>query len=128
MLKSVVYSLVVWGCFALYTAGFLEAFRLDWPWYAPFVIITATAFAMSIPGPPGFIGQFELAIVASAKMVIPEITFETALALAIVIHVVNFLAAVGLGVFCLFLEGFNLFDLTREAPVQEPKADATQDA
>ena len=128
MAQSVAFSLVVWGCFALYTAAFLEAFALDWPWYTPFVVLTATAFAMTIPGPPGFIGQFELAIVASAKMVIPDITFDTAFALAVVIHVVNFLAAVGLGVFCLFLEGFNLFDLTQEIPAQEPEVDATQDA
>lgn len=114
MTKSIAFTLVTWACFILSSAAFCQAFRLDWPWYAPFVLQLGIAVFISIPGPPGFIGQFQLAVVASLLMAVPGIDLADALALAIVLHVANFAWVAILGVFALYWEGLSLVDLTRE--------------
>lgn len=114
MAKSVAFNLVTWGCFVLFSAALCEAFRLDWPWYAPFVMQIGVAVFISVPGAPGFIGQFQLGVVASLLMTIPNLNLGDALALAIVSHVANFVCVAILGVFSLYREGLNLFELSRQ--------------
>lgn len=115
MTKSVSFSLLTWGCFMLSTGALCEAFRLDWPWYTPFVIHVALAVFISVPGTPGFIGQFQVPIVAALRMTIPDIDFGKALAFAVVIHLVNFIIVLAFGLVCLHREGFSLVELSRQS-------------
>lgn len=114
MAKSVAFNLATWGCFVLFSAALCEAFRLNWAWYTPFVIQIGVAVFISVPGAPGFIGQFQLGVVASLLMTIPDLNLGDALALAIVSHVANFVCVAILGVYSLYREGLNLFELSRQ--------------
>lgn len=53
MIASIVVSLFLWAVFLIDFVCFLEAFDLDWPWYAPFVIQAVLAIVISVPGTPG---------------------------------------------------------------------------
>lgn len=115
MAKSVFFSLVMWGGFMLAAAFLFSAFHLDYPWYAPFVMQAMLAAGISIPGTPGFVGQFQVPIVAAIKMTVPEADFSDALAIALIMHLLNFLLVVVFGVAALYMEGFSLVQLRRES-------------
>lgn len=113
MAKSIGFSLVTWSCFVLSIATFQRAFGLEGPWYTPIVVQTLLALAIVIPIAPGFIGQFHFGIVAGLLLAAPEAPMATAQAIAIVAHLINFLAVVLTGVVCLWMEHMGLFELRR---------------
>lgn len=115
MAKSVGVGLATWAMFLLFMVSMLNAFGIERPWYTPFVMQAALAVCISIPGTPGFIGQFQVPLVASLKMVLPDISFADALALAVVAHLINVVFVALLGAACLYAEGFSLMQLTRES-------------
>ncbi len=113
MAKSIGFSLLTWSCFVLGIATFQRAFGLEGPWYTPIVVQTLLALAIVIPIAPGFIGQFHFGIVAGLLLANPEAPMATAQAMAIVAHLVNFVAVVLIGVVCLWMEHMGLFELRR---------------
>jgi len=115
MAKSVLFNLITWGCFVLASAAFCEAFRLDWPWYTPFVMQIGVAVFISVPGSPGFIGQYQLGVMASLLMTTPNVNLADAVAIALFSHATNFLCVGLLGVFSLYREGLSLFELSQES-------------
>jgi len=108
LLKSVGFSLLTWGLFVAGNAFLGAAFAIPWPWHGPFVMLAGIALFISIPGAPGFVGEFHLAVVASLKLLVPELDYSIAMAVAVVLHLANLFLAVGLGVFALLIEGFSL--------------------
>ncbi|MBX7254995.1 MAG: flippase-like domain-containing protein [Candidatus Hydrogenedentes bacterium] len=124
MLKSTTYSLITWGCFVVALAGYLKAFGLDAPWYAPFVIQAFLAFGVSVPAAPGIgmLVNFSYPIVASLLVVVPNVTLADATALALVAYVCNLLPIIILGIVCLHLEGLSFFELSRESVQAEDAA------
>ncbi len=114
MFKAIFFSLVTWCFYMAPLWGCLHAFNIDCPWYTPFVIELLVAVLISMPLLPGYIGQFHLGIVVALRMVNPDIDFSTALAFAIVVHIINLLPVVVLGAFCLFWEKFGIVELGRE--------------
>jgi uncharacterized protein (TIRG00374 family) len=115
MLKAIFWSMLVWGTFILSTAAFLKAFGVDFPWYTPFLIQVLVAVAVSIPGPPGFVGQFHVAFVAGILMTVSGAVPDEAKAIAITAHLLNMLATVAVGIACLLLEQAGLLELTRQS-------------
>ncbi len=107
-------SLVVWGCFVAANEAILRAFHLDGPWYTPFVYTTFVALAISIPGAPGFVGQYHFAVVATLAVALPHVGLEQAKAVALTAHIVNIIPVLALGLFCLYRENMNLFVLRRQ--------------
>jgi len=113
MAKAIGYSLVTWATFLVSYGTLLLAFGLTCPWYAPFVITAMVAVVISLPGAPGFVGQFHVGVMVGAGVVIPGIAFANAQALALLAHVLVLLPILVAGVFCLFWEDLRLLELTR---------------
>jgi len=117
MARSIGWSLVTWTMFMLALASFLNAFGLNWPWYAAFAIQSLLALAISIPGTPGLVGQFHAPIVIGVLLSVPGEMNEIAAkakAMAIIIHLSNLFAVAVLGVVCLYMEKLSFVQLTRE--------------
>ncbi len=127
MAKSVFFSLITWTLFAIVYQSMLYAFGLNAPWYASFLVWSLVAVAISMPGAPGFIGQFHAAILVAMVITMPEVKLDVARAIAIVTHLLNLIPVTVVGVACLYLEGFGLVELRRQsessdftsAPAQE---------
>ncbi|MFO7974845.1 MAG: lysylphosphatidylglycerol synthase transmembrane domain-containing protein [Candidatus Hydrogenedentota bacterium] len=114
MAKSIAYNLATWTCFVVTLQCMLFAFGIDAPWYTVFVMQAALAIAISVPGTPGFVGQFQVPLVAGLKLVAPEVSYDAALALAILTHAINAGMVIIVGIVCLQLEGLHLFQLSEE--------------
>jgi uncharacterized protein (TIRG00374 family) len=122
MAKSIAWSLVTWGLFALGHYAMFEAFSLDYPWYAPFVLLSFLSVVIALPGAPGFIGQFHIAIAASLTILIPTIDKDTLAALVNLAYFANLLPVILVGVYCLNREQFKLLELQRESEQAEEEA------
>jgi len=127
MVKSLTFTALTWGCFLLSYVFFLNAFGLDYPWYAPFVVQCILAVFVSAPGVPGMLGQFHIPIVGGLLMTVPGITTPDAVAFAIVTHVSNMIPITILGLYSLYREGFGFVELSRES-VEADDALAAHDA
>ena len=101
-------SLVLWAVFALTNWCAFMALRLEVPWYAPFVTLSLLAVFISLPGPPGFIGPYHVAIAGSLLLVNPAMNVDEARAMAIMAHLLNLLPVVLVGVWCLSAENVSL--------------------
>lgn len=70
------------------------------------VLTTLVAIAVSVPSAPGFIGSFQLGCVLGLRIFgIPE---SPALAFSIVIHLTQFVAVIGAGLYSLWTENISL--------------------
>jgi len=114
MAKSIVFSLLTWGCFVASGWASLWAFHMQFPWYAPFVMQALLAVAVSVPGAPGFVGQFHIPIVLSIVTLVPDATPDEAKAVAIVVHLINLFWVALIGVYCLFREQMGFARLAEE--------------
>lgn len=112
MTKSLFFSLVTWAMYLLSIATILAAFNYDFPWYAPFLILSLVSILISVPLIPGVIGQYHLAFVAGLLITIPSMTLNETKAVAIVAHVLTLIPIAGLGIFCLFREKLRFVDIT----------------
>ncbi|MCL4695010.1 MAG: flippase-like domain-containing protein [Candidatus Hydrogenedentes bacterium] len=115
MVKSLSFTALTWTAFLLSYTFLMEAFEMDWPWYAPFVVQTVLAFFVSAPGVPGMLGQFHIPIVGGLLMTVPNVTLPDAVALAIVAHVSNMIPILILGLYSLYREGFGFGELSGSA-------------
>jgi glycosyltransferase 2 family protein len=104
-------SLITWGLFTAAMAAVCQAFHLNWPWYTPFLLQAAIALSISIPGAPGFIGQYHVPIIAVLMMIIPSITLDASYAIAWVVYLMNLFLVVMLGLYSLRIEGFRIMEL-----------------
>lgn len=114
MAKALGFSLLTWATFLICMLFLMLGFRLHFPWYTPFVMEAMLAVAISVPGPPGFLGQFQYPIVAALMMLVPDISIAKALAFSMVAYVINLIPVIAVGVFCLSWEKFAFFELSRE--------------
>ncbi len=113
--RSILVSLLLWGIFAIGHWAIFKGMRLDLPWYSPFVTLSMLAVFISVPGPPGFVGPFHVAIVAGLLLVNPGINMDVARATAILAHLINLLPVVLVGVWCLSTEKMSLRELKQES-------------
>jgi uncharacterized protein (TIRG00374 family) len=115
MVNAIFWSLMVWGCFVLSAMCFFKAFGLECPWYTPFLVQVLVAIAVSVPGAPGFVGQYHLAFVVAVLMAVPSASPAEAKAIAITAHLLNFIPTVLVGIVCLVMEQSGLLELTRQS-------------
>lgn len=116
LLRAVALSLALWGTFVVGWAIALEAFGLDWPWYAPLVIHALTQISIGVPGAPGFVGQFHVPVVLALVMLSPGCSPDNARAVAILAHLCNVVPLLLFGYHALLLEGLRLGELTELDP------------
>jgi uncharacterized membrane protein YbhN (UPF0104 family) len=123
-------SLVLWTVFALTNWCAFMALRLEVPWYAPFVTLSLLAVFISLPGPPGFIGPYHVAIAGSLLLVNPAMNVDEARAMAIMAHLLNMLPVVVVGVWCLSAENVSLAQVKETgeslADAEEARGEAPQ--
>ena len=112
MMKSIFFSLLTWIMYLFSIAAILTAFNYDYPWYAPFLILSLVSILTSVPLMPGVIGQYHLAFVVGLLIAIPSMTLDETKAVAIVAHVLTLIPIAGLGIFCLFGEKLRFVDIT----------------
>ena len=113
IIKALLYSLLTWLVAVLFLDAVLRAFSLDYPWYAPLIMQALIALFISMPGAPGFIGQYHMAIVAGLILSSPDTNLEVARAAAIMAHLLNLLPISAIGFWCLYMEQFKLMELKR---------------
>jgi uncharacterized protein (TIRG00374 family) len=117
---AVLVSLLLWCTFFATHWAMFKCMHLDLPWQASLVTLSLLAVFISVPGPPGFVGPFHVAIVAGLLLVRPGIDMDVARATAILAHLCNLLPVVVVGVWCLSTEKMSLRELKRESEhVQE---------
>jgi uncharacterized membrane protein YbhN (UPF0104 family) len=114
VLRSLAWSLATWCVGAASYLTLLYAFGIAPPWYTAFVVISLLSIVISMPGAPGFVGQFHFAIMVSVLVVLPEVPLNTARAIAIVCHLLNFFPVAVIGFYCVYRENFGLLQLRRE--------------
>lgn len=115
MAKSIGFSLVTWGLFLLSLVFTLKAFNIECPWYTAFVIQSILAVFISVPGAPGFVGQYHVPLVISLAMLVPDMDINNAKAFAIVTHLLALLSIAIPGIYCLLLERVGLLELRRQS-------------
>ncbi len=101
---STFFSCLTWMLFWASYVCLLKGYNLNFPWYTPPVCITMLSILISIPGAPGFIGQFHAGILAGLILTIPDIDLNIARAIAILAHGANFITVTLVGIICLFIE------------------------
>ena len=111
MAKAIAFSLVTWSIatFSFYAA--IMAFGISGPWYMAFVVVALLSVAISIPGAPGFVGQFQLGIILGLYFTIDQVDPNAAKAVAIMSHLLNLGACVVAGMWCLSTEDLALMEL-----------------
>jgi glycosyltransferase 2 family protein len=114
MVKSIAFSLATWALFVASLYCLMMAFDMEFEWYAPFVVQAMLAFFVGAPGTPGMLGQFHLPLVGGLLMVSPETTIPTAVAFAIVAHLVNLIPIFILGVYSFFSLGMGFAEIAHE--------------
>lgn len=115
MAKSLAFSFVTWGLFAITYQALMLAFDLPVPWYASFLLLSLVAVVISIPGTPGFVGQFHAAVYAGIFLTAPDTNADVARAVAIVAHLFNLVPVVIVGIYCLYHDHMGLLELRRES-------------
>lgn len=94
-LKMAVETLALWGVMPLFYALMLRAFHIELEWQASFTIMGIAALGVMVPGPPGFIGTFQLFV--QAALSIYGVSKSTGFAYAMLVYTVNmaFVALIG---------------------------------
>ncbi|MEX2016255.1 MAG: hypothetical protein WD873_06415, partial [Candidatus Hydrogenedentales bacterium] len=115
------FSLTVWGSGVLINIAMLHAFQIDFPWYAPFLMMALLAIFIAFPGPPGLVGQYHLPLVIAVVMA-TSADPTRAKALAIVAHLINFPPIIITAVYGLMTEHLGLIELGRSAALQSADA------
>lgn len=114
MAKSLGFSMLTWVCFVLTFETLFRAFDIAAPWYTPFVTLSLVSLVISLPGAPGFIGQYHAAIWAALLICSPSINSNVVRAIAIMGHLINLIPVTLVGLYCLQTEKLGLFALKRE--------------
>ena len=112
MMKSIFFSLLTWIMYLFSIATILTAFNYDYPWYAPFLILSLVSILTSVPLMPGVIGQYHLAFVVGLLIAIPSMTLDETKAVAIVAHVLTLIPIAILGIFCLVREKISYISIS----------------
>ncbi|MBN1424188.1 flippase-like domain-containing protein [Candidatus Fermentibacteria bacterium] len=112
-----VWTLVVWVVSMAVVHPVIWAFPLgvSLPWYAPYVITPIVALGVLIPSAPGYAGPYHAACVAAVLLMAPEVDRDANVAFAFVLHAMNMIPIIVVGVVCVWLEGLSLGDLSKKA-------------
>lgn len=102
-LRVFAWSIYLWLVISLINALALLAFGL--PLAASLVLTSVVAIAVSVPSAPGYIGNFQYGcVLALALFAVSE---STAVAFSIFLHLTQFAALIGAGLWALWAEGLS---------------------
>jgi len=117
-----VLSVVIWVCYGfiihlvLYAFDFLELYRL--PWWTSLIVLVVTTIGVVVPSSPGYVGPYHwLCQVSLAMFAVPA---GPALSFAILLHGVNFLPVLIVGLILAYYEGVEIFRVqNRSSPAKD---------
>ncbi|MCB0308350.1 MAG: flippase-like domain-containing protein [Bdellovibrionales bacterium] len=89
-------TLGIWGVMPLAYQCLLWSFGIDLTWTAPFSIMGIAALGIMVPGPPGFVGTFQLFV--QAALAVYGISKSVGFAYAILFYSINMIFVVLIGV------------------------------
>lgn len=118
--KSLFYSMLTWSMAIVCYGGAVYAFLPSAPWHTAFLMTTFLSLAISLPGAPGFIGQFHLGVMLGLYIAVGDVELEVAKAIAILTHLFNLIPVVLIGLYCLMREQLGLLELQRESKERSP--------
>lgn len=98
------FSCLTWGTFWLSYICLFKAFNIQYPWYTPPVSITLISIMISVPGAPGFIGQFHAGVIGGLVLTAPTVDINVARAISILAHGANFISVIAVGLICIYIE------------------------
>jgi len=105
---ALLWSLITWGTGAWAYYCLMRAYGIVLPWHAGVLLIVMLSLAISVPGAPGFIGQFHFGVILGVYMVAPDTPITEARVIALLAHGLNLFAVLVTGVYALISEGFGL--------------------
>jgi uncharacterized membrane protein YbhN (UPF0104 family) len=122
--KAFLYSGAIWMLVALsyYFINLGFKFTSPLPLYAPLLLVAIVSMAISIPSSPGFIGTMEVGVLAALHVIEPALTRNEALSYAIIVHVVQVLPSVVIGLFYLWTEHLTIAELAKAEEIKEEAA------
>jgi uncharacterized protein (TIRG00374 family) len=122
--KAFLYTGAIWLLVALsyYFVNLGFKFTSSLPLYAPLLLVAIVSLAISIPSSPGFIGTMELGVLAALHIIAPALTRNEGLSYAIVVHVVQVLPSVAIGLFYLWTEHLTIAELVKAEEIQTEPA------
>jgi uncharacterized protein (TIRG00374 family) len=109
LLLTAMWSLVIWLVNVAGVEATFQAFGLDLPPYASFLLLGTIAVALVLPSAPGYIGPFQAGTVEGLALV--GVSRETALSLSIVYHLINYIPITIVGLAYLSALNLTLGDL-----------------
>lgn len=99
LLKVSLQSAVVWGVMAVAFGFGFFAFGLDFPWTASLTVLGLAAIGVMVPGPPGFVGTYQLFV--EAAIVLYGASKVIGLAYSIVFYTINLTYIALAGLICM---------------------------
>ena len=116
-------SLIIWLCYGLVFYLCLNAFDFVDPynleWSASLILLVITTIAVVVPSSPGYVGTYHyLCQITLALFGVPA---GPALSFAAVVHGLNFLPVLGVGLFLAQHEGMTILKMSRDVPEIEKK-------
>lgn len=118
-------SLAIWFCYGyifqigLHAFNFVELYNT--PWMTPLVLLVITTIAILVPSSPGYVGTYHyLCQISLGFFGVPE---SDALTFAFVIHGINFLPILLVGLVLVTVMGMNLKSIQSEAAREAQEID-----
>ena len=119
-------SIAIWFCYGLaiqigfYAFDFVSIYAL--PWTAALVLLVITTISVLVPSSPGYVGTYHyLCQLSLGLFAVPE---SPALTFAFVLHGINFLPILIVGLILISAEGMSVKSL-QQKPILEQKASCT---
>jgi glycosyltransferase 2 family protein len=118
--QIIISSIMLWTAIGFYNFLVVLAFQLQLPPAVGFLLVVFQAFAVMIPSSPGFVGTYHAASVACLSLW--GVRAEEALSVALVMHAINFLLTIVIGLAYLWSVKVSLRDFTRPKLASPPSS------
>ena len=121
-----VISLVIWACYGyafqlvFYAFDFVHIYSL--PWLAALVLLVITTISVLVPSSPGYVGTYHyLCQLSLGLFAVPQ---SPALTFAFVMHGINFVPVLIVGLICISAEGLNVRGIQGKVKMEANTIDA----
>lgn len=94
-------------------------FTVDFPLYTCFLLVALVCLGIAIPSSPGYIGTFELSTFLSLQIANPAITMSEAVSFALILHLVQIVPIIIIGIIFLWVGNVRLSEYTMRKDVEE---------
>lgn len=113
MVKIILWCAFIWGAAAPFNYFIFEAFGLDLPFSASFLVLLSQILGVMVPSAPGFIGVYHAATVAG--LMFYGVDSELALSVSLTLHIILFTMQTLPGLIFLWMEQFSFGEIQHAA-------------